>query len=722
MARHMTSHAVVGERLGDIVLRAHQRRAADRLVRVLESHGGALLAEPVGVGKTYTALAVAMHFASTTLVVAPAALREMWGDAASRCDLPIVFASHESLSRGTLPQADVDFVIVDEAHRVRSPDTRRYSHLASLARRVRMLLVTATPVHNRREDLAAQLALFLGRSAWHLSDEALTEYVVKSSELLADTRPDLDGPHRITLDTTDDCLDRLLALPDPIPAHDESAAAALLKYGLLHQWASSRAALVAALRRRRARGLALADILESGRRPTRSDLAAWTQGDDALQLAFPEIVTTGPKDLDVGDLLVAVDRHNASVDAVLRFLRTTPDPDVARASALVQLRGRHAGARIIAFSQYAETVAAMWRHLSHERGVAMLTAKGARVASGSISRRAAIDQFTPNQLGSAHAPDRERIELLITTDLLSEGLNLQEASVIVHLDLPWNPARLDQRVGRALRHGSRHEKVTVYLIAPPAAADHLLRIETRLRDKLDVAHRSLGIAGRILPNAFMEAPRPRGLAEQRGAVDATLRGWLSDFGSPPDGCHIAAIAVQTPGFLAVVRDSNGPSFVADVGSGATTSLESIVSAIDLCANGVQATIEPASAEAALQSLTRWMSARRAAETVNLGAVAADRARRTTLARVAQTLARTPRHRRSNLAPLAAAARAVATSPLGEGAERVLETLASAALPDEAWLRSIATFGELNIRQFQPLEARAPVSGVLALIVFAPMHL
>jgi len=51
-----------------------------------------------------------------------------------------------------------------------------------------------------------------------------------------------------------------------------------------------------------------------------------------------------------------------------------------------------------------------------------------------------------------------------------------------------------------------------------------------------------------------------------------------------------------------------------------------------------------------------------------------------------------------LAPLAAAARAAATAPLAEGAERVLDTLVSAELSDEAWLRSIAAFGELNARR------------------------
>src|SRR4029079_3469477 len=141
----------------------------------------------------------------------------------------------------------------------------------------------------------------------------------------------------------------------------------------------------------------------------------------------------------------------------------------------------------IAFCQYAETVAVLRSQMLRDPGVATLTASGARVAGGRITCEHALAQFSPHP--TTRVRDAERIELLITTDLLSEGLNLQEASVIVHLDLPWNPARLDQRVGRALRLGSTHPAVTVYAIAPPTSAERLLRIESRLKEKLRIAQR-----------------------------------------------------------------------------------------------------------------------------------------------------------------------------------------------------------------------------------------
>src|SRR5205085_1575066 len=140
-----------------------------------------MLAEPVGVGKTYTALAVAARLGGPVLVVGPAALRWMWSDAALRCGLAITFASHEALSRGTVPSIAASVVLVDEAHRARSPAARRYGVLAELCRNARVLLITATPVQNSRSDLAAQLALFLGHMAWEMSDEDLASLVVRDS-------------------------------------------------------------------------------------------------------------------------------------------------------------------------------------------------------------------------------------------------------------------------------------------------------------------------------------------------------------------------------------------------------------------------------------------------------------------------------------------------------------------------------------------------------------
>jgi superfamily II DNA or RNA helicase len=727
----LSDQSTIGVTLGCISLRPHQRAAAAHLTALIAANGGALLAEPVGLGKTFTSLAVAARSGLPITIAMPAALRDMWSDALRQCGVSAVVVTHEALSRGATLPAHRGFVIIDEAHRFRSPATRRYAALADLCRQSDVLLVSATPVQNRRRDLAAQLALYVGRRAWQLSDDELAEHVVRGAAGGVRGLPRLDGPHRLTLVTPDDCLDELLALPPPIPAKDETVVVALLTYGLVHQWTSSRAALVASLERRRARGLALLSAIDAGRQPTRAELSAWTYAGDAMQLAFAELVAAQPTDPsgDDGSLSVALDRHLAVVETLLRRLRAAANPDDERAEVLRRIRGAHPGERIIAFCHYAETVNALRSRMARDAGVAALTANGARIASGRVARDVVLAQFTPISSESRDAGPADRIDLLITTDLLSEGLNLQRASVVVHLDLPWNPARLDQRVGRARRLGSRHDAVTVYVIAPPAAADRLLRVEERLREKLSVAQRTVGIAGRILPSpigAAVASPDPA-RAEQLGAIHARLREWLvidavdasdarDESASQPSKPIVAAVVCDVDGFLAAVRDDEGPRLIADLGSGITTSSDIILRALN-AAERSASTIVPEIASVAFRRIEAWLADRRGAATIDLQAAAAARLRRAALVRVARALARAPRHQRALLAPLADTARAIATAPLGEGAERILETLVRAELPDEAWLRSIATFGELNARPASP-RVRAGHGDVIAVVLLS----
>jgi hypothetical protein len=354
--------------------------------------------------------------------------------------------------------------------------------------------------------------------------------------------------------------------------------------------------------------------------------------------------------------------------------------------------------------------------LAREPGVAALTSHGARVAGGRVSRRELLGQFIPST--SPHTPRRaEEISLLLTTDLLSEGLNLQEASVVVHLDLPWNPARLDQRVGRVRRIGGRHQVVSVYALSPPASIERLLRIETRLRDKLRVAEQTVGVAGRILPSPF-GAPTGQsdpGLAEALGDVRGLMQPWRVLVGTASPTPVIAAVRAPVRGWLAVANENGQSLLVADLGDGVDTGTHAIRQALEHAA-GEAMECDAHEARAVLRRLEDWLANRRGAASLDLRAALTARFRRAALARVAGALARAPRHQRAALAPLAAAARAVVTTSLPEGAERVLDTLVRAELPDEAWLRSMAAFGELNAKPRHPANQHNE-SGVLALILF-----
>ena len=142
-------------------LRPEQRVTARRLVGVIRRHGGALLADPVGSGKTFVALAVAtaLRGSASVAVVVPAPLVPQWRRRAQACGVPVEVLSHVAVSRGRLPTPATQIVLIDESHHFRHPDTQRYDHLARFLVSRKMLCITATPVVNRLEDLVHQLLL-----------------------------------------------------------------------------------------------------------------------------------------------------------------------------------------------------------------------------------------------------------------------------------------------------------------------------------------------------------------------------------------------------------------------------------------------------------------------------------------------------------------------------------------------------------------------------------
>jgi hypothetical protein len=84
-------------------------------------------------------------------------------------------------------------------------------------------------------------------------------------------------------------------------------------------------------------------------------------------------------------------------------------------------------------------------------------------------------------------PDGE-VDLLLSTDVLSEGQNLQQAQAVISYDMPWNPQRVVQRNGRVIRLLSPHEEVFVTTMLPqPGELEELLRLETRVRAKIRAA-------------------------------------------------------------------------------------------------------------------------------------------------------------------------------------------------------------------------------------------
>ena len=709
-------------RLGDVVLHPHQCEAVERLRVLLAEHGGALLADEVGLGKTYVALALAADV-PRRLVVAPAALRAMWQRASHAAAVPVTLVTHEALSVGAAPVGRPDLVIVDEAHHARNPATRRYRQLERLCDGARVLLLTATPIHNSPRDLIALLALFLGGAARAADAGSLAAFVVRRGHDAARdhlTLPLVGATRWLTIPGTE-VAERIRALPPPVPLADGAGAGALVAHSLLRQWASSNGALVGACARRLLRAAALEEALRAGRLPSRREMLDWIVGDDAVQLGFPELLAVAPGD---EAMLSAVLAHAAAVRALRDAVRSDERVDRWRARIVRAVRRRHAGAKVIAFSTYADTVTALFRQLRSDGGVAALTARGALVAGGPLTRADAIARFAPVASG-VRAPSRaERIDLLLATDLLSEGVNLQDASVVIHLDLPWTAARLEQRVGRVARIGSVATAVSVYALAPPADAEHHLAVEALLWRKDHGARVTVGSSSASLPWSRGRAPPQESAVHHMESLRRCITAWVA--APRPDATPVvpgtapasASVRSVATGFLALWDDGHRTRLLAASGD-AIGDHPSLLLDAARRAGGADTVLAPGAVYDAVARAQSWLEAHEAARDAGVRDTTPPTSRRAVAHRIAAIVGRAPRQDRLRLGQLAAAARSSMHARCGSSAERVLSELARTAMPDEAWLRAVAAFASAH-----DAGRGVPASAsfrLLALIVLGERH-
>ncbi len=462
---------------------------------------GALLADPVGSGKTYVALAAAATVSPKRPVacVVPATLVPQWQETAARLGVAISLLSHEQVSRGRLPRGRPRLVIVDEAHRFRNPRTLRYRHLAPWLVSRDALLVTATPVVNRLTDLLHLLLLgirddvlmpdgvpslraLLGRGD---GSPALGRLVIE--RCAAEAKPvRLERSSRAGAAEAEAALSALQLL-ERLSLSRSPPIASLVRAVLRHAVSSSPAALVGALTRYRSLLEHARDALAAGRPMDRAAIRRFT-GESGEQLFLWELLPASDAvmELDLADLDVI-----QPVLTEARRLAELPDPKVARLRELLA-----DGLSSLIFVARRETV----RHLRDRLGdsrLAWCTGERAGLGAMSVPRATVLGWFREGFGAAGTQP--MGVKHLIVTDVAAEGLDLQRAARVVHYDLPWTPMRLDQREGRAVRLGSLHRNVEIVRLGLPRPLEQALRVEDSLRRK------------RLLPDAAGLGPGGRRL-------------------------------------------------------------------------------------------------------------------------------------------------------------------------------------------------------------------
>ncbi|MCL1593214.1 MAG: SWF/SNF helicase family protein, partial [Actinomycetia bacterium] len=308
--------------------------------------------------------------------------------------------------------------------------------------------------------------------------------------------------------------------------------AGLLRSSLLKRLESSPLALANTLGRLIKSHVAFLDALDSGWVLAGEALREWTSSDAADFEEFLgdlDDVKTTQADKTSGYHLIEMQRDVTGDLELLRQLKVLADDaaaedtdlkairlidrlrEIAAEAAVPSRSGVSASDRCkaIVFSTFADTIDDVHRrvvdYINNAGDDDPVAAYRGRVAPAVYGSRSGTDQdarsrtlawFAPKTAGVGSGDDR--YDLLLTTDVLSEGVNLQQAGHIINYDLPWNPMRIVQRHGRIDRIGSEHARIFLDCFFPAEHLDQLLHLEERLHRKLAQADAAVG-TGQVLP-------------------------------------------------------------------------------------------------------------------------------------------------------------------------------------------------------------------------------
>ncbi len=158
------------------------------------------------------------------------------------------------------------------------------------------------------------------------------------------------------------------------------------------------------------------------------------------------------------------------------------------------------GKKVIVFTESRETAEYLFENLKDIYGDAVIFFSGQSSQSLKVDIE---DSFNPKMADK----NNDKYDVLITTDVLAEGINLHRANVLVNYDLPWNPTRIMQRVGRINRVGTAYDRIYVFNFFPTAQSESQLPMEERILEKLQSFHDTLGEDFKYLSDAEDVSPK-----------------------------------------------------------------------------------------------------------------------------------------------------------------------------------------------------------------------
>ena len=611
-----------------------QKDAALAIINKLEKYNGCILADSVGLGKTFTALAVVKYYENrnkSVLVLCPKKLSENWNTykdnyvnnpiAADRLRYDVLFHTDLSRDHGTSNGLDLDrlnwgnydLVVIDESHNFRNggevsgEDQKENRYLKLLNKvvragvRTKVLMLSATPVNNRFNDLKNQLALAyegmpelideklntsksideifrqaqtafnawsklpmeartmdsllktldfdffevldsvtIARSRKHIEKYYNTEKIGKFPERRKpiSKRPSLtDLPTAINYNQIYEQLMQLqLEIYTPsayiFPSkmqkyidltHNkennltqsgrEEGIRRLMSVNLLKRLESSVASFRLTLDRIRALIVKTIEAIDNYEKCGNADIDMYEAdtSDFDMEDQNTDYFTVGKKvKIDLADMDYKSWRDVLKQDAdtlellVLMVSDITPEHDT-KLQTLLQLISQKienpinpGNKKVLIFSAFSDTAEYLYNNVS--KYIMQKYGLNSAMISGTVDGRTTVKGLKAsfNNILTCFSPvskDRDvlmpgstkEIDILIATDCISEGQNLQDCDYCVNYDIHWNPVRIIQRFGRIDRIGSHNAQIQLVNFWPDLDLDEYINLKARVETRMKIS-------------------------------------------------------------------------------------------------------------------------------------------------------------------------------------------------------------------------------------------
>lgn len=573
-----------------------QEDAVRKARRILSRYDGVLIADSVGMGKTWIGKKLledfAYHRRQKALVVCPASLREMWRKELSGATIAAQVVGMEELGRDSFDPfrySDADVVLIDESHNFRNDKSNRYLALDSIIQlnggrgrdgdHKKVILLSATPINNDLTDLLNQLRLFTQGRHDYFREAGIGDLIayfrnarrrlrtidapagIELFDLLEEimvrnTRPyvraaypnatikgkpvtfpnrrlhtveyDLGATYGGLYDEIVAAIESLSLAPYKLEAYKKRSAIAneemhkfeegreeglvgIFKTRFLKRLESSIEAFRLSLRRALTFEKTYKDYLLDRKvvtskdfqkairflsRDEEDDIAAGSAADELDSVAearkfIESLPSVDLNDYDLRKLSHDVDKDVDLLESIYKKTENLVNLDGKLERLKDLLIGDLKGKKVLIFSSFKDTSRYIHRRLTED--FRFLESAGnpriRHIDSGNHpdERGIILMRFAPVGSGdgfSLKQTESDRIDILISTDVLSEGQNLQDCGILINYDLTWNPIRLVQRNGRIDRIGSPHAEIGIYNLFPEAELEALLRLIERLNDRI----------------------------------------------------------------------------------------------------------------------------------------------------------------------------------------------------------------------------------------------